>query len=66
MARPVDTPTAPIGPADAATLLRHAREAAALRENLRRRKQQVRARQQPCATDPAADLPSPDPSRLPD
>ncbi len=67
MARPVDPPRpAPTGMADAATLLRKAREATALRENLRRRKQQVRARRQPDAADAAADHPPPDPPSLPD
>ena len=61
MTRPVDPPkSAQSGMADAATFQRQAREAAALRENLRRRKQQVRARQRPDATEVDADLQPPD------
>ena len=65
MARPVDPPhpRATAAP-DASLLLRQAREATALRENLRRRKQQVRARQ-PAPTDPATDPTTSDLRRTP-
>ena len=56
MARPVDPPPqgASTGDHDPGLPPRQAREAAALRENLRRRKQQTRARAEPAATDPAS------------
>ncbi len=56
MARPIIPPTStPDDDPDPGKRLRQAREAAALRDNLHRRKQQTRARAQAAPTEPAAD-----------